>query len=494
MSAGEDVNDLWMEALEQYENLAPKRTYKDKIPFFTIKTSDDLEDYLNKTEQSFKLFREKRAKLSRRLKACMKPFLALSGMVSAAVSASPFAPASAVLGAVCFILKAAEDVSEVYDWIEQLFDKLGDFTVRLDHYVQQGLPQSLRNKIINILACLLEILACTETAIRDGRWKKYAAVLFLGSDERVKTTFDKLTGLFESEQSLAIAIMFATNLSMDKRMEEIGNTTENLIIATRDVEADRVRREILQWISTVDASGQQSDNLGRRQGNTGEWFLDNPTFKQWMSGSGQTWGLFCPGAPGAGKTTMSATVIHHLSIQDHPSNIAVAYLYCNYRSRNEQTLYNLLCALLRRLVQLRSIIPSSVLDIYNKFHKKSRLTLDQCTDLTTLACKEFSRVYVIIDALDECEAGVARALIRILNSVRSQANIHLLMTARFITSIKEMINDEIGAVPQLEVRASDSDIRQYFMSRRSGLPSFMKNNSDLWTRACVKVIEASGGM
>jgi hypothetical protein len=90
-------------------------------------------------------------------------------------------------------------------------------------------------------------------------------------------------------------------------------------------------------------------------------------------------------------------------------------------------------------------------------------------------------VYVIIDALDECEAGVARELIRILNSVRFQADIHLL-------------NDEIGVVPQLEVRASDSDIRQSFMSRRSGLPSFMKNNDDLWTRACARVIEASGGM
>jgi hypothetical protein len=389
MSAGEDVNDLWMEALEQYGNLAPKRTYKDKLPFFTIKTSEDLDDYLNKTERSFKLFREKRAKLSRRLKACMNPFLALSSMVSAAVSASPFALASAVLGAVCFILKAAEDVSEIYDWVERLFDKLGDFTVRLDHYVQQGLPQSLRNKIIDILGCLLEILACTEIAIRDGRWKKYAAVLFLGSDERVKTTFDKLTGLFESEQSLAIAIIFVTNLSMDERIGEIGNTTENLLIATRDAEVDRVRRELLRWISTVDASGQQSDNLGRRQGNTGEWFLDNPTSKQWMSGSGQTWGLFCPGAPGAGKTTMSATIIHHLSIQDHESNIAIAYLYCKYRSRNEQTLYNLLFVLFRRLVQLRNTIPSCVLDMYNNFHEKSRLTLDQCTDLITLVCKEF---------------------------------------------------------------------------------------------------------
>jgi hypothetical protein len=124
---------------------------------------------------------------------------------------------ASVCGARCclFYHKGAEEVSEVYDWIEQLFDKLGDFTVRLDQYVQQGLPESLPNKIIDILGCLLEILACTETTIKDGRWKKYAAVLFLGSDERVKTTFEKLTGLFESEQSLLIAILFVTNPSMD---------------------------------------------------------------------------------------------------------------------------------------------------------------------------------------------------------------------------------------------------------------------------------------
>jgi hypothetical protein len=57
-------------------------------------------------------------------------------MISAAVSASGFAPASTILGAVCFVLKAAEGVTEVYEWIEELFDKLRDFTTRLDEYVQ----------------------------------------------------------------------------------------------------------------------------------------------------------------------------------------------------------------------------------------------------------------------------------------------------------------------------------------------------------------------
>jgi hypothetical protein len=156
--------------------------------------------------------------LTSRLKACMKPFMTLSDMISAAVSASPFAPAAMVLGAVCFVFKAADGVSEVSEWIEELFDELRDFTTRLDEYVQRGLPKGFRDKIFDIFGCLLEILACAELAVKGGRWKKYAAVLFLGGGDRVKAGFDKLAGLFESEQSLVIVTMYATNQKIEVRL------------------------------------------------------------------------------------------------------------------------------------------------------------------------------------------------------------------------------------------------------------------------------------
>jgi hypothetical protein len=45
--------------------------------------------------------------------------------------------------------------------------------------------------------------------------------------------------------------------------------------------------------------------------------------------------------------------------------------------------------------------------------------------------------------------------------------------------------EELGVLPQLEVRASDSDIHQYFMSQRSGFPDLLKNNEGLWKRAAI---------
>jgi hypothetical protein len=140
----ENIGDLWEDALDRYEKLAPKRTRRDQNLLMTITTPEALEAHLNNHEESFKIFRSNHGKLTGGLKACMRPFMALSDMISAALSASPFKPASTILGAVCFVLKAAEGVPEVYSWIEELFEKIRDFTIRLDVLVALHLQRGLQ--------------------------------------------------------------------------------------------------------------------------------------------------------------------------------------------------------------------------------------------------------------------------------------------------------------------------------------------------------------
>jgi hypothetical protein len=113
-----------------------------------------------------------------------------------------------------------------------------------------------------------------------------------------------------------MAITYATNRRMDKRVEEIGNMSPAILNATNKAEEERARQAYVTWISGVDFSAQQSDNLERRQGNTGAWFLKDPVFTSWADGSPDCWCLMCPGAPGAGKTTMTAAAIDHLSRAD----------------------------------------------------------------------------------------------------------------------------------------------------------------------------------
>ena len=58
------------------------------------------------------------------------------------------------------------------------------------------------------------------------------------------------------------------------------------------------REEVLQWISPLNFTQQQSSFSSRRQKGTGSWFLESQTFQEWLEQAGKT--IVCQGIPGAG--------------------------------------------------------------------------------------------------------------------------------------------------------------------------------------------------
>src|SRR5579871_512385 len=194
-------DELWNTAVDNYMK-ATDRTSEDMALLKKLHNAEDLYNQLDIDSRKFGGFRNKHAKFFNFLKRNVRPFVALSSTISSI----PFAPVSAILGAVVFLVNTAGGVSESYDWIEQLFDKLSGFTQRIEEYIDGDMKVHLREKVIAILVCLLEILGRSEQVIKSGRIKKYAAVIFLGQDEQVKASFSKLTNLFEDEDKLVSAI------------------------------------------------------------------------------------------------------------------------------------------------------------------------------------------------------------------------------------------------------------------------------------------------
>ncbi|VUC20101.1 unnamed protein product [Clonostachys rosea] len=62
-------------------------------------------------------------------------------------------------------------------------------------------------------------------------------------------------------------------------------------------------QEVTRWLSSLDFAAKQVDFFNRRQRGTGEWLLSDARFKHWLEGKERT--LWCPGLPGAGKTTLA---------------------------------------------------------------------------------------------------------------------------------------------------------------------------------------------
>jgi hypothetical protein len=107
-------------------------------------------------------------------------------------------------------------------------------------------------------------------------------------------------------------------------------------------QAERENKAVLDWVTTVDYSSQQSDFIGRRQAGTGQWLLDSREYQQWTETAKQT--LFCPGIPGAGKTILTSIVVDdlHARFRDD-AHVGIAYLYLNFRRQADQKVEDQIC-------------------------------------------------------------------------------------------------------------------------------------------------------
>jgi hypothetical protein len=257
-------------------------------------------------------------------------------------------------------------------------------------------------------------------------------------------------------------------------------------------EAAQLQQTVLDWLTPIDYAAQQNDFLSRRQTGTGLWLLDSAEYQTWLKTNKQT--LFCPGIPGAGKTIITAIVIDNLTTRfQNNSSIGIAYLYCNFQRKDEQKAQDLLASLLKQLSQERSSLPDSVKALYDQHRdKRTRLSFEEISRALYSVATMYLRVFIIVDALDECQPSDScqtTFLTEIFNlQAKSRANIFA--TSRFIPEITERFEGSMS----LEIRASEHDVRRYMDGHMSRLPSFVGRSPDLQEEIKAEIVKAVDGM
>ena len=247
----------------------------------------------------------------------------------------------------------------------------------------------------------------------------------------------------------------------------------------------------MDWLTPIDYAPQQHDFISRRQAGTGQWLLDSVKFQAWLDTDKQT--LFCPGIPGAGKTILTSIVVEELNTR-FPSNASfgIAYVYCNFKPKHEQKAEDLLASLLKQLIQQQSSVPDSIKAVYvRRKDKHTRPSLGEISRALQSIITLYSRTFIIVDALDECQATECRTrFLPELFSLQARTGANLFATSRFIPEITDMF--ESSAL--LEIRASDQDVRRYLDSHISRLPKCVLNSSDLQEKIKAMIIKAVDGM
>ncbi|KAL6699880.1 ankyrin repeat-containing domain protein [Trichoderma pleuroticola] len=247
--------------------------------------------------------------------------------------------------------------------------------------------------------------------------------------------------------------------------------------------------EILNWLTRTDYGPQQSNYFNKRQPETGTWFLESEEFQNWLATGKQM--LFCPGNPGAGKTILTSIVVDYLCSKFYNnSKIGIAYIYCSFRMRDKQNINELLASVLKQLAEGQSCLPESIKDLYNR-HKfiQTRPSTNEILTVLQSVTLLYSRVFIVVDALDECQESSgcrARFISELLNQKNNGANVFA--TSRLTPDIR----DQLKGSKEVEIRAHDEDVRKYLESQIIQLGSaFLKTHCE---RVITDITKVAQGM
>ncbi|KAK6525995.1 hypothetical protein TWF281_011036 [Arthrobotrys megalospora] len=248
--------------------------------------------------------------------------------------------------------------------------------------------------------------------------------------------------------------------------------------------------KILEWLTPIEYGPRHNDIAQRRQPGTGQWLLGSTEYHNWLQNRKQI--LFCPGIPGAGKTFLTSIVVDHLCrFFSNTSAVGIAYVYFNFKHKNEQTIYNILASLLKQLAQRQYSLPASIKDLYDQ-HKNNRTwpSTNEITKALQAITKLYSSTFIVVDALDECQISdyCRNNFLSTIFRLYTQCGINIFATSRHIQEIIEQFKHQGSTT--LEIRAHEEDLRSYLDGRiEQSTRKMLRDNREAIKAGIVKVVD-----
>jgi hypothetical protein len=261
--------------------------------------------------------------------------------------------------------------------------------------------------------------------------------------------------------------------------EDIADASTNNA-KTRSRNQEERLGKICSWLSAPDPSTNYHKAHKQRQADTGLWLLESAKFAEWKESAGSRLWLY--GIPGCGKTILSSTVIEDLLQHCHDdTRMVTAYFYFDFNDTQKQDPELMLRSLLCQFLQRSVVIPKGVDALFLSCENGNRQpSLHALLEVTRQAMQQFTQVYVVLDALDECMQR--SELMDMLETVAGWQldNLYLLMTSRkerdIERSLEGYVKEEDAVCLQRDV--VDQDIQRYVQQRLHDDKRLEKWNKD----------------
>ncbi|KAF8241554.1 hypothetical protein K440DRAFT_569618, partial [Wilcoxina mikolae CBS 423.85] len=190
----------------------------------------------------------------------------------------------------------------------------------------------------------------------------------------------------------------------------------------------------------------------------------------------------------------SSLVIDHL--QEHPSEAryGVIHIYFNYKEQHQQKPIDILASLAK---QLGNQCPESLAvlkDLQKRLQKDNKNPTEDDLYITLVKLsKAFTRIFIIFDALDECDRSKQRETLLPMCHRMGKDGFTLFLTSR---RSADDIQESFRAVPTIEIKAHERDIRSYIDNRLKKSPAVMRmiRTSNREEEIVSELVDASDGM
>ncbi|KFZ18716.1 hypothetical protein V501_01054, partial [Pseudogymnoascus sp. VKM F-4519 (FW-2642)] len=254
------------------------------------------------------------------------------------------------------------------------------------------------------------------------------------------------------------------------------NGTNHIVNNHKNPTADDIDQSCLRSLRCPDTllvKNRLKENKDKLLHKSIDWILKDPLYISWKDGDDVCL-LWIKGGAGKGKTMISIGLIERLSLpQDEPT--VVTYFFCQNADYELKTLEAIIKGLILQLVNQQKDLKES---LRRRWDTTNERFYEDVTSWRTLwniflemlhRCR-CPRVYVIVDALDECQDdGMADLLKLIVRTGLDQpSKIKWLLTSRPLDSAEQELlagTDQVGVSLELNQKHLSEVVKTYIASK-----------------------------
>ncbi|KAI0288057.1 hypothetical protein BC826DRAFT_721154, partial [Russula brevipes] len=349
------------------------------------------------------------------------------------------------------IWQAVRGDAASHESLIQLFERIRNFLQRLERYIRNLFTDELTELLGKIMAQLLSILALSTKVMMDGR---------------IKNAVRRLAGRTDIED----AVSRLDALTKDENLVVVAKSLELLY----EIKRDQLRQNFRSWLSPPDPSVNHNTACKSQHSGTCKWFIEGSTYGEWKKNGSLLW---IRGNPGAGKSVLCSAIVGDIKKTQNAAPASIAYYYFDYKDVSKRDVRGLLASLLFQLGDDSDRCWDALHDLYKMCHNGS----DQPSDAHLAKCFETmveqpgqGRIFVIIDALDECPSttGTPSAREEVLDFIEAlvgskHANLFICITSRPEQDIQTVLDPLTSASRRVSLHeegGQSEDINSYVRS------------------------------